>query len=122
METPLYAGEFADVWKGQYNGHEVAIKVLKVPAGDLEKASYPWSVVYITEDEHCLAGLRWDFNVEDPSSSERAAIVGCHGDRKSVRDGFGVDDERKYQRICEGSSRCRTARARMFLVWLAPWQ
>jgi hypothetical protein len=29
-EKPLYRGEFADVWKGQHQGGEVAAKVLRV--------------------------------------------------------------------------------------------
>ena len=33
-KTPLYHGRFADVWKGQYNGQEVAAKVLRVSSRD----------------------------------------------------------------------------------------
>ena len=32
MDTPLYHGGFAEVWKGEYRGREVAVKVLKVYA------------------------------------------------------------------------------------------
>ena len=28
--TPLYHGGFAEIWKGQYQGRDVAVKVLKV--------------------------------------------------------------------------------------------
>ena len=30
LDTPLYRGGFADVWKGKYKGHHVAVKVLRV--------------------------------------------------------------------------------------------
>ena len=30
MDAPLYHGGFAEVWKGGYQGREVAVKVLKV--------------------------------------------------------------------------------------------
>ena len=37
-EDPLYEGGFAKVWKGEYDGIEVAVKVLKVlPTSDLVK-------------------------------------------------------------------------------------
>jgi hypothetical protein len=29
-DTPLYQGGYADVWKGEYQGHSVAVKVLRV--------------------------------------------------------------------------------------------
>jgi len=30
MEIPLYHGGFADVWKGTYQGRDVAVKVLRI--------------------------------------------------------------------------------------------
>ena len=30
MESPRYQGGFAEVWKGEHEGIEVAVKVLKV--------------------------------------------------------------------------------------------
>ena len=30
MDAPRYHGGFAEVWKGEYQGREVAVKVLKV--------------------------------------------------------------------------------------------
>jgi len=30
MDSPRYHGGFAEVWKGEYQGREVAVKVLKV--------------------------------------------------------------------------------------------
>lgn len=37
-DTPLYRGGYADVWNGEYEGREVAVKVLTVYAtSDLDK-------------------------------------------------------------------------------------
>jgi len=37
-EKPAYHGGFADLWKGQYRGKEVAAKVLRLrPTDDLER-------------------------------------------------------------------------------------
>ena len=30
LDAPLYRGGYADVWKGQYDGRDVAVKVLSV--------------------------------------------------------------------------------------------
>jgi len=30
LDTPLYCGGFADVWKGEHQGRPVAVKVLRV--------------------------------------------------------------------------------------------
>ena len=38
LDAPLYHGGYAEVWKGQHQGREVAVKVLKVClADDLNK-------------------------------------------------------------------------------------
>lgn len=34
LDTPLYHGGYADVWKGEYQGRDVAVKVLKVYSTD----------------------------------------------------------------------------------------
>ena len=37
-KNPLYRGGYADVWMGEYQGHEVAVKVLRVySASNLDK-------------------------------------------------------------------------------------
>jgi len=30
LDTPLYRGGFADVWKGEHQGRQVAVKVLRI--------------------------------------------------------------------------------------------
>ena len=36
-DVPLYSGGFADVWKGEHQGTNVAVRVLKVTSGNLDK-------------------------------------------------------------------------------------
>ena len=44
---PRYRGRFADVWKGQYQGRDVAVKVLKLRSegdpGEIRKVGCRWS-------------------------------------------------------------------------------
>ena len=42
--------------------------------------------------------------MEVPSASERPAANRCHGVGASVRNGIGLDGERKHQRIHQGES------------------
>ena len=79
----MCAGEFADVWKVWYNGREVAAKVLRVPATGLEQARKVGCPGHVCINELIVARtavLQGGCNMEGPSSSERAAIVGCHDD------------------------------------------
>ena len=82
METPLYASEVVDVWKSQYGGQEIAVKVLRVPTSDFEwtnKADCPQLVVYQKVDP-CTAILQGGCDMEDSPSPKRAAVVGCLND------------------------------------------
>ena len=82
--TPLYAGEVADVWKGRYNGQDVAAKVLRVQTSDLEQtreAGFPQLVPCISKlIMSIIAILQAGRDMEYPSSSECAAVVGCRDD------------------------------------------
>jgi len=42
--------------------------------------------------------------VEEPSSSESIAAVGCDNDRGQVCDGVGMDGEWEHQQVFEGAS------------------
>lgn len=44
--------------------------------------------------------LQRGYDVEVSPSSERAAVIGGDNDQQPVRDGIGVDDQWKHQRIC----------------------
>ena len=120
-ETPQYAGEFGDVWKGQYNGQEVAAKVLRVQTSDLERIRKVHRLQLMRIGELIVshtAVLQGGRDTEKPSSSERATINGYYSDWRSARDGIGVDGEWEHQRICEGPSRCQSVGACAFLVRL----
>jgi len=107
MGIPSCRGGFADVWKGQYNGREVASKVLRVyQNGDLERirrVGRPSSVVRIRElTVSRTEVLQRGHGMECPLPSERATAIRRDHDRDSVRDGIGMDGEREYQRVYQG--------------------
>ena len=109
MSAPQCFGGFADVWKGQHNGQVVAAKALRVyTTSDLDrikKVGRGGLVVFISEPTTSrLEVLQGSCDVEDASSSKRAAAVRCDDDRESVRDGIRVDREWEHQHVCEGAS------------------
>jgi hypothetical protein len=90
------------VWKGQYDGRDVAVKVLRVYlTSDFEqirKVGFPRLVVRIDElTESRVEVLQGGHDVEGPSSSERVATVRGGDDRESVRDDLRVDGQWEYQ-------------------------
>ena len=110
-------GGFADVWKGQHQGREVAAKVLRTNStGDLERIRkvarlrLAVRINGLTESEtEILQGGR---NMGDPPSSERSPAVRRDNIRQSVRDGIGMDGEWEHQRVCEGVPRRESDGAR----------
>ena len=110
METSQRFGGVADVWKGKYNGREVAAKVLRVYlTSDIEgirKVGCPQVVCVNKLTISHAEILQGGNDMEDPSSSERIAIIRRDGDRKSapVRDGVRMDGEWECERVCEGTS------------------
>ena len=50
--------------------------------------------------------LQGSHDMEDASSSKRAAVVRRDGNRKSIRDGIGMDGERQYQGVHEVEYQC----------------
>jgi len=102
----LYRGGFGDVWKREYRGQEVAVKVVRTYAdSDLKKISRVSNRWYsefqlqsfvdmLTANRaEVLQGVR---DVENSPSSERvAAARGCNVGN-SVRDGIGVDAQREH--------------------------
>lgn len=107
--TAQCSGGFADVWKGEYNGKEVAAKGLRIYlTSDLEqirKAGCPQLVMFINElTAAYIAVLQGGRDLEDALPSECVATIGCNNDRGSVRDGIGMDEEWEHQRVCEVTS------------------
>jgi hypothetical protein len=83
-ELPLRGG-FADVWKGQHDGREVAVKVLRVYfTSDFEqirRVSCPQLVVCIDGQTVSHTEVLWrGCDMEGPSSSKCVATVGGDDD------------------------------------------
>ena len=110
---PLCRGGFGDVWKREYQGQEVAVKVLRRYANsDLQKitrVSRWWSyrflfnaliVVFVVTNSEVLQGIR---NVERTPPSERVAPVGSDNVWDAVRDGVEMDAKRQHQPIRESA-------------------
>lgn len=73
----MYRGGFADVWKGEHLGRDVAVKVLRMYSNsDLQKVvgvgcwlcSFP-CIDVLTES--CIEVLQGGGNMENPSASKR---------------------------------------------------
>jgi hypothetical protein len=104
------------VWKREYRGQEVAVKVLKRSVNsDLQKiarVSHQWRpnlnpnvlINILTGHVEVLQGVR---NVENPPSSERVAAARSDNVRDQVRDGVGLDAQRQHQRVCEEAFGCK---------------
>ena len=107
MEAPHCHGGFGDVWKGHYDGREVAAKALRVYQTSnferIRKASYSRMVV-------CINGLivsrtevlQGSCDMEGPESPERVTTDRRDDDQDSIRDGIGMDVKWEYQPISEG--------------------
>lgn len=84
-EAPLYFGKYADVWKGRYDGKEVAVKVLRVSVNDLGRTKKVCCSEFIVCANGSITSnaevLQAGCGVEGPSPSKCATVVGCHNDR-----------------------------------------
>jgi len=107
--VPLCRGGFGDVWKHEYRGQEVTVKVLRRYAdSDLQKftrVSHQWSYRFLFIDvltvshPEALQGVR---GMERTPSSERVVPAGSDNVWDKVRDCVGMDAEWQHQPICEG--------------------
>ena len=96
METPQFHGGFADVWKGEYNGKEVAAKALRVSMkSDLDRirrVSVCETVIVASElTVFCAEVLQGSNDVEHPSPSKCIVACGCDDDRATICDGIRLD-------------------------------
>ena len=103
-------GGFADVWKGEHHGLEVAAKVLRVYSNSdllvITRVSHQGTLhlhiffdVLAMARAEVLQGVR---DMEDSQSSKRVATTRSQHGRGSVHNGVGVDDEWKHQPVCKG--------------------
>ena len=105
-----YRGGFADVWKEEHCGRDIAVKIIRTYSdSDLQRvigvsywfSSIPHACALIAPHAEVLQGGR---RVENPSASERPATDRSDDVGDSVRDDIRLDGERKYQQLREGAS------------------
>ena len=100
MKSPLCHGGFADVWKGEYRGREVAAKVLRIYSkNDPERIRRVgrWLcfriVVFINDRPRLVEVLQGGCGLEDPPPPKCTSTARCDDVRGPARDGVGVDGE-----------------------------
>ena len=105
----LYRGGFADVWKGEHCGLDVAVKVIRIYSdSDLQRVigvghdsalSPHTCTLMVTRVEVLQGGCR----VENPPASEHPPADWSNDVRDSVRDDIRLDGQWKHQQIFEGT-------------------
>ena len=116
----LYRGGCGDIWKGDYCGHDVAVKVIRTYSNsDLQKilgvSCWMCSASMFT-DEQCTEVLQGSCDLENPPASERSAPDWSNNGREPVCNGVRLDGEWKHQRLREGTPGCKPAGASTFFV------
>ena len=105
MRSASYRGGFADVWKGDHFGRDVAVKVVRTYSdSNLQKVlgvSCPLPPP-LRADALTAANveiLQRGCSMEGPPSSKRLASNRSDGGRERVCDDIGLDGEWKHQRF-----------------------
>ena len=103
LDTPLYDGGSANVWRGNHEGRPVAVKALKVyQSSNIVRIRSVGSfcMVRVCIKRLILAHvevLQRGCDMESSPPSKRAATFGSDNGRFSIRDGIGVDAEWERQ-------------------------
>ena len=114
---PLRSGGCADVWMGEHQGRNVAVKVLRLSMScDLNKfISVGYSLdspdVYPGADCDRADVLQGGNDVEKPPSSKRAPVSGCADDEQPSCNGIRMDGQWQYKSVHQGQSRRKPVRA-----------
>ena len=109
---PQYRGGYADVWKGEYNSRDVAVKVLRVySTSDLGKNMTVGIFCLVRAHIKQLMSTHVDVlqrgrDVESSPPSECAATLGSGNGQSSISDGIGVDGKWKHHQFHRGASGC----------------
>ena len=108
LDSPQRYGGFSEVWKGRYEGVEIAAKALRV-----DGTSHSREITHVNhqhlysnarrQTHHDVEVLQGSLNVENPLSSKRAPAPGSHDGGQPIYDGVGVDDKWRYQQVCQGA-------------------
>ena len=99
------------MWKGQYDGREVAAKALRISLSStldqIRRVSCPEIVTFANRlTAPGVAVLQGSNDMEHPPSSKRIVTGRRDDDRAAVCDGIGVDGKWKHQHVREGKCRC----------------
>jgi len=96
---PLYSGGFADVWKGEYCGQDVAVKVLRTTLNsDIQRIigvrcrSRSLSACLCIDTTLFSEVLQGGCDMESPPASEHPTVDWSHDVRDPVRNGIRLDD------------------------------
>lgn len=117
----LYHGGFGDVWKGEYGGQDVAVKVIRIYSQSelqrvinvgLRPCPITAHSVLIASYVEILQGSR---DVEIPQTSEHPATNRSDNVEGLVCGSVGMDGKWKHQRIRQGTSGRRPAWACKFI-------
>jgi hypothetical protein len=99
-DAPQYHGGYSEVWKGEYLGREIAIKVLKVyQTSNFKKITRVSYRLFDRVGELTVAlleVLQGSFDVEGVVPSKRAPAAWGYNGRLSICNGIGLDGKRKY--------------------------
>ena len=102
-DPPLYHGGVADIWKGLYDGQEVAVKALRVYSVSelhvLRRVGSPSFCAYQPLTVACIEVLQGGYDMESPSPPECTPAVGSHDIRDPVCDGIRVDGKWEYSHV-----------------------
>ena len=120
----LYRGGYADVWKGNLHGQDVAVKLIRTSSNDdsrkIINVGCLVSVHYVPMTMFCTEILQRGCDVEVPSTSKHPVADRSIDIGDSVRNGIGVDAKREYQSIYQSTpgSKSSWARACSFVAFL----
>ena len=97
------------MWKGEYGGRDVAVKVIRTYSNDelrkvINVSTPPLFVDHLCKTS-CLEILQRGCVVEISSTPERPAADWGIDVGESIHDGIGVDHERERQSISRGAPR-----------------
>ena len=105
FDDPPCQGGHADIWKGEYQGRKVAVKVLRVyVSSNPDKISMvchrlePSAGVNRTADRNCTEVLQGSHNVEKHPASKRSPVVRSDN-RQALHNYIRVDGQWEHQRV-----------------------